>query len=120
MAKSVIGFGTLLVVIGVVAYIATSMASVTALIPSFFGVVLVVIGMLGRKDRYEKPALYSALVVAVLGMVGSLSGIPQAITYLGGGEVARPAASITRAVMAVVLVAMVAALVRSLIAMRRP
>ena len=118
MSKSTLGFGVLLIVVGVVAYVATSMASVTALIPSFFGIVLVAIGVLGRNDRFAKPALYAALVVAVLGMFGSLSGIPQAITYLSGGDVARPAASITRAVMAIVLVLMVATLVRSLRASR--
>jgi uncharacterized membrane protein len=114
MAKSTTGYGVLLIVVGVVAYVATSMASVTALIPSFFGLVFVAIGALGRNERFAKPSLYAALVLAVLGLFGSLSGIPQVFTLLTGGDVARPAASIARAIMAVVLLAMVASLIRAL------
>lgn len=104
----------LLIVIGVVAYVATGMVSVTALIPAFFGIVFVGLGLLGRSERFQKTSLYGALVVAVLGLFGSASGVLQVIRYLGGTELARPAASITRAVMAVVLVAMVVALFRGL------
>lgn len=118
MSRSAVGFGTLLLLIGVVAYVATGMASVTALIPSFFGMVLVALGALGRTERFEKPALYGALGVSILGLLGSVSGITQTISYMGGGEVARPSASITRAIMAVVLMALVAVLTRALVARR--
>lgn len=119
MSKSASGFGTLLIVIGVIAYVATGMASVTALIPAFFGIVLVGLGMLGRNEQRQKPALYGALGVAILGLFGSASGITQTITYLSGGDVARPSASITRAVMALVLIALIATLGKSLLALRR-
>ena len=118
MAKSTIWYGVLLILIGVIAYVATSMASVTALIPSFFGLVFVAIGSLGRNERFAKSSLIAALVLAVLGLFGSLSGIPQVITIIGGGDVARPAASIARAVMAIVLIAMTFTLVRGLRAAR--
>lgn len=118
MAKSISGYGVVFILLGIVAYVATSMASVTALIPSFFGIVFVAIGALGRNERFAKPSLYAALVFAVLGLVGSLSGIPQVITLLTGGDVARPAASISRAIMAVILIAMVFSIVRGLRAAR--
>ena len=114
MAKSTIWYGVLLILIGIVAYIATSMASVTALIPSFFGIAFVAIGSLGRNERFAKSSLYAALGLALLGLFGSASGIPQTVTLLTGGDVARPAASVARAVMAFVLIAMVFTLVRAL------
>jgi len=119
MSKSIVQFGALLIVVGVVAYVATAMASVTALIPAFFGLLFVVLGRLGRTDRFEKPALYTALGLSVLGLAGSASGLAQVFAYLGGEEVARPAASLTRAIMAVVLLALVGVLARSLLAERR-
>lgn len=119
MMKSTTWFGIVLIVVGVVAYVITGMASVTALIPAFFGIVLVALGVMGRTDRLQKPSLYAALVVAVLGLFGSVSGIPQVITYLSGADIARPAASITRAIMALILLVLVAVLARSVVAIRR-
>ena len=119
MSKSIISFGALLIVVGVVAYVATGMASVTALIPSFFGIVVILLGLLGRADRFERSAVYGALGVSVLGLLGSASGLAQVVTYLGGGEVERPAASITRAVMALILIVFVVVLTRSLAGKRR-
>ncbi|MEM7139205.1 MAG: hypothetical protein AAF500_21720 [Myxococcota bacterium] len=113
MARTTISFGILLIVVGVVAYIATGMVSVTALIPSFFGIALTGLGLLGRSERFHKPSLYGALVIAVLGLFGSASGIPQAVRYVAGEEIERPAASITRAIMALVLVALIVSLARA-------
>ena len=119
MSKSIVWVGSLLIVFGVVAYVATAMASVTALIPSFFGIVFVVLGLVGRTERFEKPTAYTALGLSVLGLVGSASGLAQVIRYVGGGEVARPAASITTAIMAIILIAFVIVLARSLATKRR-
>jgi len=118
MGKSITGYGVLFIILGIVAYVATSMVSVTALIPAFFGIVFVAIGALGRKESLSKPSLYAALVLAVIGLFGSFSGIPQVITLVTGGDLARPAASISRAIMAVLLIAMVFSLVRALRASR--
>ena len=90
-----------------------------ALIPAFFGIAFAGLGALGLKDRFRLPSAYGGIVLSVVGLLGSVSGIPKVIAYLGGEEVARPAASIAQAVMAVVLLVLIVSLVKFVIAERR-
>ena len=48
MAKITITFGVLLILLGVIGYLAPGIHSLTALIPAVFGLVLVVLGFLAR------------------------------------------------------------------------
>ena len=51
--------------------------SVTALIPGFFGVPLVLLGAAARRDTWRSGALYVALVIGLLGALAALGrGIP--------------------------------------------
>ena len=61
MARTTIVFGIMLVVLGLVGYVGTGAASVTALIPAFFGAVLGFLGWLGLNERYRKWQRWSAL-----------------------------------------------------------
>ena len=119
MTQPTIGFGIALIALGLVAYFATGMASVTALIPTFFGVVITALGGAAMNQRFRKSALYATLVIGVLGFLGSIPGVPRAIDYFSGGEVARPAASIAQAIMALITLALVAMLAKGLIGARR-
>ena len=113
------GIAVALIVLGLGAYVGTGAVSVTALIPAFFGIALAGLGALGLKDRFRLPSAYGGIVLSVIGLSGSVSGIPKVITYLGGEEVPRPAASIAQSIMAVILLVLVVSLVKFVIAERR-
>jgi hypothetical protein len=119
MGRMMIGTAVALIVLGLGAYVGTGGVSVTALIPAFFGIAFAGLGALGRKDRFRVPAAYGGIVLSVIGLLGSVSGIPKVIAYLAGDEVARPAASIAQSIMALVLLVLVVRLVKFVVAERR-
>lgn len=84
MGRTTIGFGLALIVLGAAAYFGSSMASVTALIPAFFGIVIGICGMIALRPGPRTPALVVALVVALLGVAGSLSRLVPALTSDAG------------------------------------
>ena len=76
MANVGIGFGIVLVLLGVGAYLSTGAQSVTALIPTFFGIPLAALGFMARDERRLKLAMHVSTVLALLGFLGSARGIP--------------------------------------------
>jgi hypothetical protein len=103
--------GAILVVLGAVAYVATGFASVTALLPSLLGLVLGALGIVAARLEEGQHAIHAALVVALLGLLGSLQP-------LGGLADADPAA-ITSLVTVLVLAVYLAAAIRSFMSARR-
>ena len=112
-------YGLLLIVIGVGFYAGTGQASVTALIPAFFGVPLVVCGVLARREHLLKHAMHAAAALGLLAFLGSLPGLVQFFVFIHGGAVARPNAALEQAFMAVLSLVFVALCVRSFIEARR-
>lgn len=111
--------GGILTVLGVVAYFATGAASVTALIPTFVGVLLLVCGAIAsRGESARKHAIHAALVVALLGALGSLMQVVKLGDVIAG-TAQRPAAVIVSTVMFLLLVLYVVMGVRSFIAARK-
>jgi len=119
MQNFTIATGVFLVLVGVVSYVATGAASLTAFIPSVFGALLALCGQLGKDPTKTKLVMHLAVLLALLGFFGSVQGIPATLTLLSGGEVARPGAAVARAVMAITLVIFIVAAVRSFIQARR-
>jgi hypothetical protein len=113
MAQTTIIFGLLLVALGVLGYVGTGAASVTALIPAFFGAVLAVLGWIGRNERHRKHAMHAAAAVGLLGFLGSARGLAGLMAVLSGGVVERPAAVVAQSVMAVLMAVFVALCVKS-------
>ena len=111
--------GVLLMITGVAGYVLTDMVSRTALIPAAIGLVLLLLAAWGKRESARKHAMHGALVVALLGIAGSLRGALQLPTLLSGGEVARPAAVYAQSVTAVALLVLLLAGIRSFIAARR-
>jgi hypothetical protein len=73
--------GAVLIAVGVVAYVATGFASITALLPAVLGLVLGALGLLAQRIEASQHAIHAALVLALLGALGSLrpiSGLPDA------------------------------------------
>ncbi len=104
MAKTSQAVGLALIVVGFVAYFASGMASPTALIPTFFGLALSLLGFYGRSPQHARTATLLALGVGLIGLFGSARGLFALPALLGGGEVARPAAVIAQSAMAVILI----------------
>lgn len=118
MANTIIGFGVALILVGIVGYVATGAASVTALIPAIIGLLLLTFGIIARNERMRKHAMHGAVVVGLLGFLGSVSGIWQVVRMMGGETLERPEAAIARSVMALICLAFVALTVKSFIAAR--
>src|SRR5258708_27140259 len=95
------------------------MVSPTALIPAAFGVLLAIFGVLARDDKRRKMAMHVAVVVGLLGFLGTLSGLIKLPTLLSGGIVQRPAAVIAQSIMAVLMAIYVALCVKPFIDARR-
>ena len=72
MASTTIVFGLLLTVLGLAGYVLSGTSSVTALIPAFLGVILMVLGLVARAEHLRKHAMHAAAMVAVIGFVGAL------------------------------------------------
>lgn len=108
-------FGLLLIVLGIASYTLTGRSSVTALIPAFFGAVLVICALLARKETARRHAMHAAVAVALIGAIAALArGVPAALA----GDATRPAV-MSQLVMGVLLVIYVALGVQSFIAARK-
>lgn len=119
MANAAIGFGLALLVLGLVGYVGSGMVSPTALIPSFFGVLLILLGAMARNPARRKLAMHIAVLVGLLGFVGSVRGLGIAVRMLAGEPAERPAAAIAQAIMAILTLAFTIMCVRSFISARR-
>jgi hypothetical protein len=96
-----LGFGILLMLLGIGSYVQTGAASLTALIPAGFGLAIFILGLFSRPEKgTPNTALFGAVFVAILGVIASIRGVLDLVTLLTGGEVARPAATIAQSVMA--------------------
>lgn len=118
MTRLTIVIGAVLVVLGVVAYVATAMVSVTALIPSLVGLLLLGCAAVARKPDWHKHGIHAALVVALLGALGTLMNVAR-LGEVFAGTAERPAAVIESTLMFVILVVYLVAGVRSFVAARR-
>lgn len=120
MSKLSTTIGILLIILGIASYVLTGAASATALIPAFFGVAFVGLGVLGaKKESMRKHAMHAALLLAILGIGGSFGGLISVFSALGGSEIERPAAAIGQAIMAIICIFFVVAGVQSFIAARK-
>ncbi|APX97904.1 hypothetical protein [Natronorubrum daqingense] len=93
--------GAVLVVLGIGAYVLTDFASVTALIPTFFGVLIAALGAIGRDESRERGALYGIGALAVLGAVGSARAVPDIIALVSGESVDSVVATVSQGAMIV-------------------
>ena len=124
MARTTLVFGLSLLVLGVGAYLyalTTETASVTALIPAFFGIpILALWAASARRPARQTLFTVLALALAVLGVIGAGRGLLSLPALLRDREqVARPAAVIVQSAMAVLCVVYVILAARFLIVTRR-
>jgi hypothetical protein len=113
LVTRVVGF--LLVLLGVLGYIGTGAASVTALIPAFVGAVFLILALIARNPGARKHVMHAAVAIALLAVLG---GVPRIIAAVNAGDLARPAV-LAQIAMAVILAVYVLLGVKSFIEARR-
>jgi uncharacterized membrane protein HdeD (DUF308 family) len=113
-----LALGVALIVLGIGGYVTSDAASLTALIPAVFGLLFVVAGVLAQDERKRMHAMHAAVVVALLGFLGSVRGL-IAIGKVFDGTAARPAATVAQTIMAVLTLGYIVLAVRSFIQARR-
>lgn len=118
MTAWTMGTGGVLAVLGVATYLATDRSSLTALIPTGIGVLLIGCGVLARSDAMHRHAIHAALAVALLGALGSLMNVVR-LPALIDGTAERPGAVIESTLMFAILAAYLVVGVRFFVAARR-
>ena len=118
MPSITLALGVALIILGLAGYFLTGGVSLTALIPAAFGLVLALAGLVARNERLRKHAMHAAVVVALLGFLGSIRGLLQ-IGAVFAGTAARPAAVISQTIMAVLTLGYIVMAVRSFVNARR-
>jgi len=109
-----------MIILGAGSFLLTGAASATALIPAFFGIAFVGLGILGiKKESMRKHVMHAALLLAILGIGGSFGGLINVLGVLGGNELERPNAAYAQAIMAIICIYFVIAGVRSFISARK-
>jgi hypothetical protein len=121
MAKLTILFGVLLIVLGLVGYLATGHTHRTALIPSAFGLLLAVFGLLAESPDAKRRKLFMhiAVTVGLLGFLATIVGLVQWVQMMAGKSFPYPAAVESKAAMSIICLTFVLLCVRSFIAARR-
>jgi uncharacterized membrane protein len=119
MPKLAISFGILFIIIGLVSYFGISSESITALIPTFLGIPLLIAGIIGLNEKYLKHAMHVAALLMLIGFAGTVSGLINFFNMLGGAETARPAAVTVQAIMAVLCLIFLILAVKSFIDARK-
>ena len=117
MARAALIFGILLILLGLVGYTATGRTSPTALIPAGFGLLILVCGLVGRRESLRPHAMHAAALLALIGLTGTIRAPFQLLG--GAADGAASAAVLSQTAMAVLCLAYVALSVRSFIAARK-
>jgi endonuclease/exonuclease/phosphatase family metal-dependent hydrolase len=118
VATTTIALGVALIVLGLAGYGLTGAVSLTALIPAGFGLLVLLAGLLARDERWRMHAMHGAVVVALVGFLGSVRGLLR-IGEVFDGTAARPAAIVSQAIMALLTLVYVVLAVRSFVLARR-
>lgn len=118
--KLSINIGILLTLLGILSYILTDFVSITALIPAFFGIVFAGLGFWGRSNEaMRKHTMHAALLLALLGLAGSFSGLIALIGALSGTMPERMAAAVSQSIMAVLCIIFLIAGIKSFVDARK-
>lgn len=110
--------GAALVVLGVGSWVITDFASITALIPAVFGILIVGFASVGRETDRERLAVYGIAVLGALGVLGSLRAVPDMLAFATGEEVDSAVAVASQGLMILFGLALVAVAARAVLADR--
>lgn len=118
MTSTAIACGTLLILIGILGYLngmMTGRASLTALIPAAFGILIGALGFVARwNDRLRKHLMHAAVVIALLGFIIIAADLGSKL-----GSLTYSAATVSKVSMALVCLLFVVLAIRSFADARR-
>jgi len=116
MTNGTIVYGLFLILLGVASYVLTGGVSATALIPAYFGLAVLPLGLISNlKPAHKRHFLHATAVISLLAILGTSKGFVSSFTLMSGGELERPAAVIAQALMFVASATYLAFCVRSFI-----
>lgn len=119
MSKLSIAYGIIFIVMGLISYFGISSESITALIPVFFGIPMLILGWVGSNEKYLKHAMHGAAVLVLLGFFGTIGGLIKFIKMIAGIQPERHAAVIVQAIMALMCLIFLIFAVKSFIDARK-
>jgi hypothetical protein len=121
MAKLTLGFGVLLVLLGIVGFVTTGSAHPTALIPVGIGLLFVLFGVMANTENSKKRMLWMhiSVTVALLVFLGMIPAAIDVIRLAHGVSFPYPAAVEEKAALGLFSLIYVLFCVRSFIAVRR-
>lgn len=112
-------FGVIFIILGLVAYFGISSESITALIPAFLGLPMLILGYIAQNEKYLKHAMHGAAVLALLGLGGTVGGLIKFFRMIGGEQFERGSAITVQAIMALLCLIFLIFAVRSFIDARK-
>ena len=119
MAKISIIFGLILIILGLISYLGISSESITALIPTFLGIPVLILGFLALNEKYLKHAMHGAAVLMLLGFAGTIGGLIKFFRMLGGEVFERSSAITIQAIMAMICMIFLIFAIKSFVDTRR-
>jgi len=119
MQNLTLSLGILLLILGGASYLGTGQESITALIPSFFGILFILFGVLSKQEKLRKHMIHTAAGLALLGILGTARAIPGFIDVISGTPVERPLAIYAQTAMLVMCAGYMIRAVQSFIAARK-
>jgi hypothetical protein len=119
MAKTTMWFGLALVVLGIVGFIGSGAESLTALIPSVIGLVLAGLGFAGQQEGRGALTMHIAVVVALIGFLGSAMGLADLPDLIAGKDLERPWAVAVQSIMAAILLVYMVLAIKSFLGARK-
>jgi hypothetical protein len=120
MLKLTFWIAAILIILGLAGFLLTGAQSFTALIPAVFGLIFLICALIARNETRRKLAMHVAQGFAILGLLGSISGLFKLIMYLAGsGSLDRPSAAIAQGIMALVCLVYLGMGIRTFIAARK-
>jgi hypothetical protein len=121
MAKLTIGFGILLILLGIFGFVATGSVHPTALIPVGIGILFVIFGVMANTEISKKRMLWMhiSVTVALLVFLGMIPAAIDVIRLANGASFPYPAAVEEKAALCLFSLIYVLFCVRSFIAARR-
>jgi hypothetical protein len=119
-AKTSIGIGIALIATAVISAVVSATSSVTAWIPAFFGLPIAGMGAVAAaSERNRKNAMHIAAVLALLGVLGGVSVLPNLVAALGGAASGSMVALASRTALLVLSTVLLVVCIRSFVQARR-